>query len=258
MDPWVQGTARELMRHAERELDALVGVSSQSGDERGAEETLAICSAVLPAEAEIERPPSSSPGYAPDFVATLRGTGQKRLLLLGHVDTVVAADEHRVLERNGGRLIGSGAVDMKGGVVFALGIMRALAERPQDYAELTLLLVTDEEWRTHGLVHAERFDDFTGCLCFEAGQLGPAGEEGVIVRRKAAGTLRVQARGVSAHSRSAPPHGRRAPSHSPPDRGRTPPRALGPAGERVPACHEPHGEDKLSAVPTIINSGEAF
>src|SRR4051812_44259922 len=246
MDPWVQGTARELMRHAERELDALVGVSSQSGDERGAEETLAICSAVLPAEAEIERPPSSSPGYAPDFVATLRGTGQKRLLLLGHVDTVVAADEHRVLERNGGRLIGSGAVDMKGGVVFALGIMRALAERPQDYAELTLLLVTDEEWRTHGLVHAERFDDFTGCLCFEAGQLGPGGEEGVIVRRKAAGTLRVEARGVSAHSGSAP------------DKGRNALLALAAAADAVAGCHEPQGPDQLSAVPTIMNSGEAF
>src|SRR3954447_18466072 len=97
-------TAREIVRHAERELDALVGVSSQSGDARGAEEALAVCSALLPAEAEIERPPCSSPGYADDFVATLRGTGEKRVLLLGHVDTVVGADEHRTMERNGGRL----------------------------------------------------------------------------------------------------------------------------------------------------------
>src|SRR3954468_17414895 len=117
-------TAREIVRHAERELDALVGVSSQSGDARGAEEALAVCSAVLPAEAEIERPPCSSPGYAPDLIATLRGNGEGRLLLLGHVDTVVGADEHRALERGAGKLIGSGAVDMKGGVVLALGIMR--------------------------------------------------------------------------------------------------------------------------------------
>src|SRR5205085_11365635 len=119
-----------------------------------------------------ERPPCSSPGYADDLIATLPGTGEKRVLLIGHVDTVVATDEHRPLERKGGRLIGSGTIDMKGGVVFALGIMRALASLPEHYAELTLLLVTDEEWRTHGLSHAERFAGFDGCLCFQAGQRG--------------------------------------------------------------------------------------
>src|SRR3954470_8085899 len=246
MDPWVEATARELVRHAERELDALVGVSSQSGDSRGAEEALAVCSAVLPAEAQIERPPCSSPGYAADLIATLRGTGERRVLLLGHVDTVVGADEHRPLEREGRKLVGSGTVDMKGGVVLALGIMRALALRPADYGEVALLLVTDEEWRTHGLTHAERFAGFDGCLCFEAGQLGPGRDEGVIVRRKAAGTLRVQASGVSAHSGSAP------------DKGRNALLALAAAAEHVPSCHDPGGDDKLSAVPTIMNSGEAF
>jgi glutamate carboxypeptidase len=246
VDAWVDTTARELVRHAERELDALVGVSSQSGDTRGAEEAIAVCSAILPAEAEIERPKCSTPGYAADLLATLRGSGHGRLLLLGHVDTVVAADEHRPLERDGGRLIGSGAVDMKGGVVFSLGIMRALASRPGDYEEVALLLVTDEEWRMHGLVHAQRFERFTGCLCFEAGQLGPNGGEGVIIRRKAAGTLRVEARGVSAHSGSAP------------DKGRNALLALAAAAEQVASCHDPRGDDKLSAVPTIMNSGEAF
>jgi glutamate carboxypeptidase len=246
VDQWVDTTAREIVRHAERELDALVGVSSQSGDRRGAEEALAVCSAILPAEAEIERLPCSSEGYAPDLLATLRGTNEQRVLLLGHVDTVVAADEHRPLERDSGKLVGSGTVDMKGGVVFALGIVRALATRPQDYGEVALLLVTDEEWRTHGLAHTERFAGYDGCLCFEAGQLGPDGDEGVIVRRKAAGTLRVEARGLSAHSGSAP------------DKGRNALLALAAAAQQVASCHEPHGDDQLSAVPTIINSGEAF
>jgi glutamate carboxypeptidase len=246
VDLWVETTARDLVRHAERELDALVGVSSQSGDTRGAEEALAVCSAILPAEVEIERPPCSSPGYAPDFMATLTGIGEGRLLLLGHVDTVVAADEHRPLERTAGRLVGSGAVDMKGGVVFSLGIMRALAERQEDYAEVTLLLVTDEEWRTHGLMHAERFSGFDGCLCFEAGQAGRNGDEGVIVRRKAAATMRVEAQGVSAHSGSAP------------DKGRNALLALAAAAQHVAGCHDPRGPEKLSAVPTIMNSGEAF
>jgi glutamate carboxypeptidase len=246
MNAWVEGSARDLVRHADRELDALVGVSSQSGDSRGAEEALAVCSALLPTEVEIERPPSSSPGYAPDLVATLRGSGERRLMLLGHVDTVVAADEHRPLERDGGKLVGSGAVDMKGGVVYALGIMRALAAMPDRYAEVALLLVTDEEWRTDGLTHVERFAGFDGCLCFEAGQVSPDGREGVIVRRKAAATLRVQARGVAAHSGSAP------------DKGRNALLALAAAAQHVASRHDPRGDHQLSAVPTIINSGEAF
>src|SRR5205823_5049349 len=100
--------------------------------------------------------------------------------------------------------------------------------------------------RTHGLAHAERFGGFDGCLCFEAGQLGPGGGEGVVVRRKAAGTLRVEARGVSAHSGSAP------------DKGRNALLALAAAAGGVASCHDPHGPDRLSAVPTIMNSGEAF
>jgi glutamate carboxypeptidase len=246
MNSWVEGAARDLVRHADRELDALVGVSSQSGDSRGAEEALAVCSALLPTEVEIERPASSSPGYANDLIATLKGSGERRLMLLGHVDTVVATDEHRPLERDGGKLVGSGAVDMKGGVVYALGIMRALAAMPDRYAEVALLLVTDEEWRTHGLTHVERFAGFDGCLCFEAGQVSPDGREGVIVRRKAAATLRVQARGVAAHSGSAP------------DKGRNALLALAAAAQHVASRHDPRGDHQLSAVPTIINSGEAF
>ena len=48
----------------------------------------------------------------------------------GHLDTVVHHDAHRPLARDGDRLTGSGAVDMKGGVALALALMRELAERP--------------------------------------------------------------------------------------------------------------------------------
>src|SRR4051794_11563144 len=106
-----------MARRAERELEALVGISSPSGDDAGADEALAVCAALLPGDAEVERIPCSTDGYAADLLATVRGSGSGRVLLLGHVDTVVGHDTHRPLERQGNRLIGSGAVDMKGGVV---------------------------------------------------------------------------------------------------------------------------------------------
>jgi glutamate carboxypeptidase len=67
-----------------------------------------------------------------------------------------------------------------------------------------------------------------------------------VVKRKAAGTLHVRATGRAAHSGSAP------------DRGRNALLALAKAAELVASQHEPHGEDRLSAVPTIMNAGEAF
>jgi glutamate carboxypeptidase len=246
MDSWVQRQAAEIARRAERELEALVAVSSPSGDVHGAEECAAVCAALLPAEATVERPLCSSPGHAPDLLARVRGTGTRRLLLLGHTDTVIAHAHHLPLRRDGDHLLGSGAVDMKGGVVLALGVLRALAERPADFAEVALLLVCDEEWRTASFAHTERFAGWDACLCFEAGELTPDGAEGVVVRRKAAGTIKVQARGRAAHSGSAP------------DRGRNALLALAAAAQVVAARHAPDGPDRLTAVPTVLHAGDAF
>ena len=246
MDPWVARAAEEIAGRAERELEALVGVSSPSGDARGAEEVFAIVAALLPDAAAVERVPCSSAGHAPDLIAHLRGSGAGRLLLLGHVDTVVGHAEHRPLEAGTDRLVGSGTVDMKGGVVLAIGVLRALAAEPADYEEIALLLVCDEEWRTAEFAHAERFAGFDACLCFEAGQTAPGGEDEVVVWRKAAGTLIVTAHGRSAHSGSAP------------DRGANALVALAEVARAVAACHDPQGPQRLTAVPTVLNSGDAF
>jgi glutamate carboxypeptidase len=231
---------------AERELEALVAVSSPSGDVEGAEECVALATAFLPTEAEVERLECSTPGHARDLLGRLHGTGSKRLLLLGHLDTVIAHGAYRPLARDGDRLTGSGAVDMKGGVALALGVMRELAEHPELYAEVDVLLVNDEEWRTAPFVHGERFAAFDACLCFEAGQRASGGEEAVILKRKAAATLRVDAHGRSSHSGSAPELGRSALL------------ALAAVAQTVAACSDPAGPDRLTAVPTILRSGHAF
>jgi glutamate carboxypeptidase len=245
-EPEIARAAQAIAGRAERELEALVAVSSPSGDRHGAEEALAVCGALLPEAAEVERIACSSPDHAPDLLARVRGEGAARLLLLGHVDTVIAHSEHRPLSRVGERLDGSGTVDMKGGVVLALGVLRDLAAGADRFAEAALLLVCDEEWRTAPFAHAERFAGFDACLCFEAGQRGPGGAEGVVVRRKAAGTLRVTATGASAHSGSAPEKGRNALL------------ALARTAEAVAALDAPAGPERLTAVPTVIRSGDAF
>ena len=246
MDSWVAESAQRIAARAERELEALVGVSSPSGDVPGAQECIAVCAALLPDAATIERPACSSPDHAPDLLARVAGTGSGRVLLLGHVDTVVAHDNHQPLRRDEGRLYGSGTVDMKGGVVLALGVLRALAARTELYAELALLVVCDEEWRTAPFRHAEAFAGWDACLCFEAGETTADGEDAVVVARKGAGTLHVRAHGRASHSGSAP------------DAGRNALMALAQVAQAVTAHHDPAGELRLTAVPTILNSGEAF
>ena len=67
--------AGSIAARAERELRSLVGVSSPSGDVAGAEEALAVATALAPEEASAERYPCSSPDHAPDLVLRLHGTG---------------------------------------------------------------------------------------------------------------------------------------------------------------------------------------
>jgi glutamate carboxypeptidase len=247
MRSWISEHAERIAAQAPEQLRSLVDISSPSGDIPGAEAAIAAVRAQLPPEAEVERVPCSSPDHAEDLVVRVRGTGERRLLLVGHLDTVVQHGEHKPLAVEGDKLVGSGTSDMKGGDVLALGVLGALtaAEAPP-FAEVALLFVNDEEWRVVPFAHLERFAGFDACLCFEAGQLGPDGEEAVVVRRKAAGTLRVRAYGREAHSGSAPEKGANALL------------ALTVAAQAVAATNDPAGDLALTSVPTILRSGDAF
>jgi glutamate carboxypeptidase len=130
--------------------------------------------------------------------------------------------------------------------VLALGVARVLSEHPELFEQLAVLLVTDEEWRTQEFTHGSSFAGWDACLCFEAGERTRDGGEGVVIRRKAAATLRVLATGRASHSGSAPDHGRSALL------------ALAHTSIRLADLHDPRGRDRLSVVPTIVRAGEAF
>lgn len=246
MDPLIALGAAEIATDAEGHLESLVAVSSPSGDMDGAERTISLCQELLPVTADAERVPCSTPASAPDLVARVAGGGSRRILLLGHLDTVIDHGSHVPLRRDGEKMYGPGAADMKGGVVLALGVARVLARRPELFAELSVLLVTDEEWRAVEFAHVGRFEGYDACLCFEAGELTPDRRDAVVVRRKAAGTLRVIATGRAAHSGSAP------------DRGRNALLGLAQIALDLSSRHDPAGAEHLSVVPTVMRSGDAF
>ena len=210
MDPWVAKHAAAIASRTPGELTGLVAISSPSGDRSGAERMRAALRRLAPAGADIQTLVSSTPGWPGDLLITLPGTGTKRLLLLGHADTVIAHAEHRPLTAAGSRLDGSGSFDMKGGLVFALGVMRALAERREQFAQIALLVTSDEEVRVSPLIHVDAFAGWDACLTFEGGEHAPDGSDAVIVARKGAFTLRLAARGRSAHSGASPSEGANA------------------------------------------------
>jgi len=247
MDPWIAEAAARIAARAPQELERLVAVSSPSGDVAGAEAAFAVAESLAPAGVRVQRSPCSSADHADDLILTLPGSAPRgRIMLLGHVDTVHSHEDHRALEDAGDTLVGAGSVDMKAGDVLALGVLRELAARTESFQEVALLLVCDEEWRAGGFVHAERFAGWDACLCFEGGELTADGDEAVVVQRKAAGTLQVLAHGRKAHSGSAP------------DKGANALLALASAAQAVATRHDPHGAERLTAVPTVINCGEAF
>ncbi len=242
---WIETHAAQMAAAAERETEALVAVSSPSGDAAAAEQIVAVTAALAPAGARIERLPCSTPEYAPDLLISVDGPGELKILLVGHLDTVVGHEAFFAPRRSGDYLVGPGTADMKGGVALALGALRALEDRPE-LGEAALLLVNDEEWRSGHFVHTARFAGFDACLCFEAGERSDAGDDGVVVRRKAAGTLRLIAHGRAAHSGSAPEQGVSALL------------ALAEAAQLVASLSDPSGPNRLTAVPTILRSGEAI
>jgi glutamate carboxypeptidase len=243
---WISDGAGRIAVRAERDLAALVDVSSPSGDIEAAESVVAVATALLPEGVEVERLECSSPDHAEDLLARVGGKGRRRLLLLGHLDTVVPHSGHHPLRRDGKLLRGPGTIDMKGGVALSLGVLRALVQRPELFAEVALLLVVDEEWRAAPFAHAERFASYDACLCFEGGELTAAGDDAVVVARKAAGTIRIEASGRASHSGSEP------------DAGRNALLALSRVASLAADHHDPSGGERLTVVPTILRSGEAF
>jgi glutamate carboxypeptidase len=132
------------------------------------------------------------------FIAHHRGSRGARLLLIGHLDTVLQGEAFR---RDGTRGYGTGTADMKGGNLVALEAVRALhAAGALDDLSISVVYTGDEEnagspheAARESLVAAASATDVA--LAFE----GAAPGKGVVGRR-GIGSWRLQVTGQQAHS----------------------------------------------------------
>jgi glutamate carboxypeptidase len=133
------------------------------------------------------------------FVATHRGKrGGPRLLLIGHLDTVLQGEPFR---RDGSRAYGTGSSDMKGGNLVALEALRALqaAGELRD-TNVTVVFTGDEEdpgspqlVTRESLLAAAANSDIA--LAFEGSAPGKA-----VIGRRGIGSWRLHVTGVQGHS----------------------------------------------------------
>jgi glutamate carboxypeptidase len=127
---------------------------------------------------------------------------QRRVLMVGHHDTVFPPGTFDLFERDGDRVRGPGALDMKGGLLvvrtalLALAEVGALARLP-----LALISVGDEEVGspTSRALIEELARGARAGLVLESGRR----DDSVVTRRKGTGSLKVRARGRAAHAGNA-------------------------------------------------------
>jgi len=212
VDTTVQGKAEQLKDPALKLLERLVNIDSGSGYEPGLTQVRTLLSAELKAlGASIETVPNTAPDKSQHVVATLKGSGKAKILLLAHMDTVFkeGSAAARPFHIKDGRAYGPGVMDDKGGIVVALQALKILKDMNfKDYGQVTLLLDASEETGSEvasALIQkVAKEHDVT--LNLEPGR--PA--DGLVVWRKGSATAVVEVTGKASHAGVAPELGRNA------------------------------------------------
>jgi glutamate carboxypeptidase len=137
-------------------------------------------------------------GRAGHLVAVHRGTKGKRLLLIGHLDTVLQGEAFRV---EGDRAYGTGIADMKGGDVIVVEALRALHATGALKGRQVIVLFTGDEEDTGAPQSESRSALFEVAaesdvaLAFEGASPGVA-----VIGRRGIGAWRLHVNGKQAHS----------------------------------------------------------
>ncbi|HEX8541769.1 MAG TPA: M20/M25/M40 family metallo-hydrolase [Pseudomonas sp.] len=211
-DKLVQAGAEQSKDPALKLLEQLVNIDSGSGYEPGLSKVSAIVVEELKKlGATIETFPNTAPDKSNHVIATLKGTGKAKILLMAHMDTVFkeGSAAARPFHIKDGRAYGPGVMDDKGGIVagiYALQILKNL--NFTDYAQITFLLDASEETgsdaATDLIKKTAKQHDVT--LNLEPGR--PA--DGLVVWRKGSATAVVDVKGKASHAGVAPELGRNA------------------------------------------------
>jgi glutamate carboxypeptidase len=190
----------------------VVDIDSGTGDADGGRKVMAVLAPRLKALGmTIEAVPAEAPSLPDNTVATLRGSGRLRILLIGHIDTVFPPGTVAKWQfsNDGTRLHGPGVGDEKGGVVEGVEALELLkAAGFHDYASVTFLIETSEERGSPGT--RKLIDKLLGDADVELNLEPGDAPDKVTVWRKGSTVFTIDVAGKAAHAGVAPQDGRNA------------------------------------------------
>jgi len=122
----------------------------------------------------------------------------KKLLLLGHLDTVFPPGTFENFKEDEEWIYGPGVCDMKGGNYVALSALRNVYTKRKEIHNIDFLLVSDEETGSDDSKHlsAKLAGEYDYCMVFEAAGV----HNEVVIGRKGVGTFFIDIEGIAAHA----------------------------------------------------------
>jgi acetylornithine deacetylase len=190
-------SADDLVADATR-LIAAGGENPGDTEQAGQEVLAGLCEAAggRPALSEFQ------PGR-PNLLARFGSGEETPVLVLGHTDVVPAGggwdgDPFRAAV-TGGRLVGRGAADMKGGLAAVIAALRAIAAEGA-VPRVDLLSTGDEEDRALGVQHYLRSPDAGGAAGYRACLVAEPTDLAVVTQARGAANLTLSVRGRAAHA----------------------------------------------------------
>jgi glutamate carboxypeptidase len=192
------------------DLHEIVSMDSGTRNKAGVDAVASALQRRLEATgAEVTRLPN--PIFGDSVVARLRGTGSRKIVMVGHTDTVYpdGTAELRPFRVEGDRAYGPGTSDMKNGVLAGLYAMTALRDAGTlPFGELVLFLNSDEEVGSPTTSQAIDLEcrDAVAALVLESGRAN----DSVVVGRKGVYEYTITVQGRSAHAGANPERGRSA------------------------------------------------
>jgi glutamate carboxypeptidase len=193
-------------------LQQAVDIDSGTFDAEGGRKVAALLIPRLKALGmTVETVAAEAPGLPENTVATLKGTGKGRILMIGHIDTVFGPGTvaKRPFRTDADRAYGPGVIDEKGGVIGGLYALQILHDVGfKNFGQITFLIETSEERGSPGTQALIRklLTNADVELNLEPGDVPDA----VTVWRKGSTTFHIAVKGRAAHAGVAPQDGRNA------------------------------------------------
>lgn len=198
-------------------LKTMVSIESGSGDSAGLAKMANLVDERLSALGlKTERRKSPIGVGADTVIGTMTGTGTRKIMLQGHMDTVYREGilKEQPIKLDGNKLYGPGIADDKGGLAVILHSLKILKEFGwTDYATLTVLMNPDEEVGSGGsgpTIATLAADQDYVLSCEPTAAKAVAKTEALLLGAAGTATVTMEVKGRASHAGAAPELGRNA------------------------------------------------